>query len=199
MSQVTLHPSSKGLAYFEYKQSQYLILYDESGINNKILNQIFKQLDVMVSYYSKVTMVQLQFHLNEPTSDNQVVSIFLNRFIKKLQTKYKSKIGYVWVREKNGAPAQHYHMAVMLSGHVCKSSHHIYNIANEIWSKQNENGYSFRVENSLYKISRYCDKELDAARFRLSYFAKNKTKDVDTLAKKFGASRLPFNLGLNQE
>jgi len=41
MSQVTLHPSSKGLAYFEYKQSQYLIQYDDLGINNKILNKSF--------------------------------------------------------------------------------------------------------------------------------------------------------------
>lgn len=195
MSQIALHPSNKKLAVFIYKQSEYLIQYDDSGINTKILNQIFKQFDVMVSYYSKVVMVQLQFHLKEPTPDNQVMSIFLNRFIKKLQTKYKSKIGYVWVREQSGAPAQHYHMGVMLSGHVCKSSHHIYNIANEIWSKQNKNGYSFRVENSLYKISRYCDKELDAARFRLSYFAKNETKDFDKSVKKFGVSRLPFNAG----
>jgi len=149
----------------------------------------------MISYYSKVTMVQLQFHLHEPTPDNRVISRFLNSLIKKLKKQYKSQIGYVWVREQNGAPAQHYHMAIMLSGHVCKSSHHIYTIANELWSKQNDNGYSFRVKNSMYKISRYCDKELDAARYRLSYFAKNKTKDFAKHIKKFGVSQLAFNSG----
>jgi hypothetical protein len=193
MTQIILHPSKDKLAFFEYKQRQCLIMYYKGGVNTKILMQIFKQLDIMISYYSRVSVVQLQFHLREPTPDNKVISVFLTALIKKLKAKYKSEIGYVWIREQNGAPAQHYHMAIMLSGHVCESSHHIYMIAKEVWKAQNENGYSYRVENSLYRISRYCDNELKATRYRLSYFAKNKTKDFDKHIKKFGVSRLAFN------
>jgi hypothetical protein len=179
MSQIILHPSNDKSAYFEYKQRQFLIIYYKGGVNIKILIQIFKQLDIMTSYYSRVSVVLLQFHLREQTLDNKVISIFLTALIKKLKVRYKSKIGYVWIREQNGAPAQHYHMAIMLIGHVCEISHHIYTIAKEIWKTQNENGYSYRVEKSLYRIVRYCDIELNGARYRLSYFAKNKTKVFD--------------------
>jgi hypothetical protein len=197
MSKITLHPSNDKLAYFEYKQRQCLIMYYKGGVNIKILIQIFKQLDIMTSYYSRVSVVLLQFHLREQTLDNKVISIFLTALIKKLKFRYKSKIGYVWIREQNGAPAQHYHMAIMLSGHVCESSHHIYTIAKEIWKTQNENGYSYRVENSLYRLVRYCDIELNAARYRLSYFAKNRTKVFDKDIKKFGVSRLAFNVPMS--
>jgi len=194
MSQIILHPSNDKSAYFEYKQRLSLIMYYEGGVNEKILTQVFKKLDAMVLYYSKVTVVMLQFHLKKYTLDNQVISVFLTSLIKRLKDKYKSEIGYFWVREQNGAPAQHYHMAIMLSGHVCHSSHHIFLIAQEIWELQNEGGYSFRVKNSLYRVSRYCDKELNAARYRLSYFAKNKTKDVGKNIKKFGSNNLDFKV-----
>lgn len=194
MAQIILHPSNKDLAFFEYKQRQRLIMYYEGGVNTKILTQIFKQLDIMISYYSRVSVVILQFHLKEQTPDNKVISVFLTALIKKLKVKYRSEIGYVWIREQNGAPAQHYHMAIMLSGHGCESSHHIYMIADDIWKTQNKTGYSYRVDNSLYRINRYDDNELNAAKYRLSYFAKNKTKDFEKNVKKFGVSRLALNI-----
>lgn len=194
MEQIIVHPSKDKLAFIQYKQKYCLIMYYEGGVNTKILTQIFKKLDAMVLYYSKVTVVNLQFHLKKHTLDNQVMSVFLTALIKRLKNKYEGEIGYFWVREKNGAPAQHYHMAIMLSGHVCHSSYHIFLIAQEIWELQNEGGYSFRVKNSLYRISRYCDEELNAARYRLSYFAKNKTKDFGKNIKKFGSNNLDFKV-----
>ena len=192
MCQITLHESKKFLAYFCYQNEQQLIFYRKSGIKKEILEQSFKQLDIMMSYYSKVTIILLQLHPDQFTADNDVMTRFLVFFKKRLEKKYKSKIGFIWVREQNTAEAQHYHLAVMINGHKCNNSYTVNEICKEIWEGPMDTNFSYQVKNRIYCIKQYLNdnSELRAVRMRLSYMAKNETKDFTKYTKSFGSSRL---------
>ena len=195
MCQITLHESKKFLAYYQYQNEQQLIFYKKTGINKNILEQGFKQLDILRSYYSKVSVILLQLHPDRFTEDNAILTRFLVKFRKTLTKKYKSKIGYLWVREQNVAGAQHYHLVVMLNGHKCNNAYAVGQICDEIWQGPMDTNFSYRVKNRIYCIKQYKnnDQELRAARMRMSYMAKNETKDLKKSRKSFRASNLQPN------
>ncbi|WIH23367.1 YagK/YfjJ domain-containing protein [Photobacterium damselae] len=164
-------------------------------MNKKILKQGYKQLDNMLTYYSKVTVVFLQLHQTEFTPDNGVISLFLKQLKRRLEKHYNCTVAYLWVREQGGAPAQHYHLVVMVNGHKCSSSQYILKVATEIWESQKGGNYSFKVKNRIYRIETYKNNnEYQAARMRMSYLAKMKTKDTSRpYLNSFGVSRVAPN------
>ena len=195
MCQITLHESKKFLAYYQYQNEQQLIFHKKLGVKKEILEQGFKQLDIFMSYYSKVSVILLQLHPDRFTEDNKVITQFLTKFKKALKKQYKSKIGYLWVREQNVADAQHYHLVVMVNGHKCNSAYTVGKMCDEIWEGPMDTNFSYRVKNRIYCIKKYKKdgRELRAARMRMSYMAKNETKDFDKYTNCFGRSRLKPN------
>jgi len=194
MSVITLHPSKKRLAYFDYKQQQQLIFYPSGGINKELLKRIYSQLDNMLSYYSKVTVVFLQLHQKRYTESNTLITKFFGLLKKRLSKHYGTRIGHVWVREKHRAEAQHYHIAVMLNGHRCQKCYRVTQYAQQIWERLGEEHFSYRVRNRIYRIERReHNRELQAVRTRLSYLAKNATKDAGNYRQVSNASRIAFN------
>lgn len=195
MCQITLHESKNFLAYYQYQSEQQLIFYKKSGIKERLLEQSFTQLDILMGYYSKVTVVLLQLHPDHFTEDNEVITQFLVPFKKRIYKKYKSKIGYVWAREKNTAEAQHYHLVVMLNGHKCNNAYCVGKICDDIWQGPMDTNFSYRVRNRIYCIQKCKNdsSELRAVRMRMSYMAKNETKKFDKNTKSFSVSKLKAN------
>ncbi|OBU19490.1 inovirus Gp2 family protein [Photobacterium kishitanii] len=196
MEHIILHESKKYLAYYLYNEIPQLIFYYAPlGVNKKILKQGYSQLDNLLTYYSKVTVIFLQLHQKEFTPDNRVISSFLKQLKRKLEKHYNSAIAYLWVREQGSAPAQHYHLVIMVNGHKCSSSQYILKMATEIWESPKDGNYSFKVKNRTYRIEKYKDNnEYQAARMRMSYFAKMKTKDTThQYLNSFGVSRIKPN------
>jgi len=192
MCQITEHESKKFLAYYHYNNEQQLIFHKKTGIRAEILEQGFKQLDIMMTEYSKVSVILLQQHPDRFTEDNAIITQFLVRLKKKIKKQYNCKIGYLWVREQNSAEAQHYHMVIMVNGHKCNNAYAIGKMCDEIWEGPTDTNFSYRVKNRLYRIEQYKgnDHELRAARMRMSYMAKNETKTFDRNTNSFGVSRL---------
>lgn len=104
-------------------------------------------------------------------------------------------MGYVWVRKQNVAKSQHYHLMIMLNGHKCRNAYAVSNICDEIWEDSKDTNFSYGIKNRLYCIKQYKnnDSELRAAKMRMSYMAKNETKDFNKNTKTFGVSRLKPN------
>ncbi|MBL4828475.1 MAG: inovirus-type Gp2 protein [Aliivibrio sp.] len=190
MCPITLIQSNNTEALYKYKGDHYLILYRETGINQKIMSRIFKQLESMQEIYSRVSVTFLQFHLKKWSPENKVMSAFLKSFKKILKREYNCKARYIWVREQNGAPAQHYHMAILLSGHKCDNSYNIHKLADTLWRSQNVFGYAYPVENAHYMVHRNKKDEFKAAIYRLAYLAKNYSKVFDKDINRFGVGRL---------
>jgi hypothetical protein len=197
MCQITPHQSKTFLAYYRYKNKQQLIFYKKTGIKEEILEKGFKQLDIMMTDYSKVSVILLQLHQDHFTEDNAIITQFLVRLKKKIKKKYNSKIGYLWVREQNRAEGQHYHLAIMVNGHKCNNAYAIGKMCEEVWEGPTDTNFSFRVRNRIYRIEQYKNDghELRAARMRMSYMAKNDTKHFEKYTNCFGVSRLKPNKG----
>ncbi|SON50412.1 YagK/YfjJ domain-containing protein [Vibrio tapetis] len=197
MYQIALHESKKHLAYLNYCGEEQLIFYPQAGVIKKILVKSYKQLDTMMSCYSKVSVVFLQIHQKEFTEDNKQMALFIKRFQQRLSKIYPCRFAYIWVREQASAQSQHYHLAIMLSGHLCQSTRGIDLLCKDVWEQINPLNFSFKVRNRIYRIHR-TDKqhELRAARLRLSYLAKIHSKtDFSSYTKSFGTSRLTYNNG----
>ncbi|EOG1781945.1 YagK/YfjJ domain-containing protein [Vibrio parahaemolyticus] len=131
----------------------------------------------MLSHYSKVCVILLQLHQKEFSVCNTPISKFINQLKSKLEKHYKTKMGYVWVREQYEAHSQHYHIAIMLNGHTCQSSRGIDRVVKELWENIDKDNFSYRIKNRIYRPTRYeDDAEYRAAIMRMSYMAKKKGK-----------------------
>lgn len=193
MVKVLINPKRKGYAYFRFKNRLYNIFHSKQGVNTAILQKGFEQIDVMQSYHSKVCMVFLELHLKYFSEHNAVMSVLISELKAYIKNKYNSRIGYLWVRERSKAKAQHYHLAVMVDGHKCNNGWSIQQFVNDIWRKQNDNGTTYYVTRPTYNILRNDNTEANAARVRLSYFAKNRTKEQDLSCNCFSSSRIKLN------
>lgn len=192
MSPISLHQSKKFLAYYNYNNEPQLIFNWKTGIREEILEKGFKQLDIMMTDYSKVSVILLQLHQDHFTEDNAILTRCLVQLKKKIKKKYNCKIGYLWVREQNNADGQHYHLAIMVNGHKCNNAYAIGKMCEEVWEGPTDTNFAYRVRNRIYRIERYKndDHELRAARMRMSYMAKNDSKHFEKYTNCFGVSRL---------
>jgi hypothetical protein len=193
MALILINPNRKRYGYFKFKYKLYNIFHGKQGVDIKILKRGFEEVDVMQSYYSKVCIIFLEFHLKQFSSDNLVMSDFMKALKSKLAQKYKSKISYLWVRERHKAPAQHYHLAIMINGHKCNNGWSTQQIANDIWRNQKTGNTTYFVKRTTYNLLRNNEVEANAARVRLSYFAKNRTKERNLPCNNFSASRTKLN------
>ncbi len=196
MCQITLHESKKFLAYYQYQNEQQLIFHKKKGVKKNILERGFEQLDILMTYYSKVSVILLQLHQSYFTADNNVMTKFVIELKKRIKKKYNCEIGYLWVREQNVAYAQHYHLMVMVNGHKCNNAYTVSNMCEDIWQGPTDTNFAYRVKNRIYCIKRYKNdgQELRATRMRMSYMAKNDTKEFAKYTKSFGRSKLTANI-----
>ncbi|EPR2983069.1 YagK/YfjJ domain-containing protein [Vibrio parahaemolyticus] len=192
MCPIALHPSKKHLAYYLYRDSYQLIFHNKHGVISEILNKAFDQLEVLRSYYSKVTVILLQLHQAFHTKNSEQLTIMLSKLKAKLQKHYGSKVGYFWVREQNQAESQHYHMAIMVNGHKCQHSKLVDLATQTYWENRHPDNFSFRVRNRIYRVRNDDNgKELRAVRMRMSYMAKQDGKTQFTShTKTYGYSKL---------
>jgi hypothetical protein len=103
---------------FSYKKHCYQIYKPkQDGHNIRGLKRVFNLAEVMLSYYARAAVVRIDLHPNGFNIDNKMMTQFLKGYISKLETQYKCKVGYFCAREQNTSDKEHYHLALMLSGH----------------------------------------------------------------------------------
>ncbi|WP_425608919.1 YagK/YfjJ domain-containing protein [Vibrio brasiliensis] len=203
-SRLTTYPNKKNIGLFEYQGEQQPIFLYPKGVFTRALDSTYQQLDAIITHYSKVVVVLIQLHQSEYTLDNKPLSCFFKLFLAAVKEQYSStnnpansKIAYAWAREESEERTnQHYHIAIMLNGSTCKSSYHINELAKQIWRKMDTNNRVWVPQRNTYHICRNqghsatrCD--LRAARMRMSYAAKRRTKElVPAKTRKFGFSHL---------
>jgi hypothetical protein len=178
--------------HFQYKDE----LIEINGSNEKaifptMLNKMIEQLDIALEIHGRVMALRFDLHQKEYTCDNEHLTKFRKRLIQKLQRDYNTKnIGYVWVREREKAKAQHYHWVLFIDGDKVKYPSVVLEIIKELWGKGLAyGGHVPTIKNPYY----YCDNpEVRAdAIYRFSYLAKTRGKGYrDKQAKDYSTSRL---------
>jgi len=176
---------------YYYANLQWKVLSFKQGINHQSLNNIFDQVLRLLSHHSKVLVVRFDLHLFDQANNNTLISNFTKQLKKQIQRKYSKRVGFAWARERTTEEkAPHYHYAVFVNGHKINKSHSIYNIVKIICEKLGALHHFF-PENGFYNIKRGNLKDIQRVLVRLSYLAKNETKDtLSNHAANYQTSRL---------
>ena len=162
----------------------------ELGIYKQVLLRFNSQLDIAYSIHKRLLIYRFDLHLNNPSNDNKIVSRFLNRAKQRLKRNYGlDKIGYLWVREKENAKNQHYHLVLLLDGDKINHPSKLTKTLRMMWKP---NGFMPTIQNPFYLMNKHNHDELKKDVIeRVSYLAKIRGKGYrSSQAKDYSTSRL---------
>lgn len=160
---------------FVYQGMTWPIMDFPLGIDGKIMTRLTEMIDNMLEHYSRILVLRLDLHQRKYSSDNAVVSDFFRKLIPKLKRKYECKVNYAWVREKNKASAQHYHIAIALSAHKIRYPVTLIKMVEQLWTGL-EQQMPYTPKNCYYIAHRDDATSIGEVLYRLSYLAKHYSK-----------------------
>ena len=178
-------------------KSEYYIRFGEiyrvnsnnrKNLRTDILKPLIDSLELMLAKYCRVHILRFDLHLTEFTSDNRIMSTLQRRLFRRVRTKYKvQNIGFVWVREKEKAKAQHYHCAIYLNGNKIRHPGLIQHWIKEIWSQLEGSSNHWA---GYHNINRGDMEAIQNAIYHISYLAKTRGKGYrPTQTKDYGWAR----------
>jgi len=163
---------------------------DTQPVYLEALNAIKQQMDAMKTHCPRLLVFRLDVRLNRYTPDNKPISKFIHKLSKWITKTYGGPVGYIWAREQDKAPAQHYHLLVVVNGKAVRHPSHIITKAEAIaegweWPKP------YTPRRCYYDIRPNDEQAYRDAFYRASYLAKSQTKTgKGKTANYFGASRV---------
>lgn len=167
------------------------VMWFSQGLNRQILSKLFNSLKAYLTWHSKMYVIRFDISLYHSPSNNNTISKLRSYITKELKTHYKSRVEFGWVREQNNTDNKcHYHCFVLLNGHTCNSTNKTFSIVRKAMSLVIDVTFYF-PENCSYMVIRNELSTLQAVLYRLSYLAKNATKENNpALVKSYYLSRL---------
>jgi len=160
------------------------------GIYKEIIARFIDQFDIAFKVHKRLLVHRVDLHLNKFSSDNKVISRFMNRLKQWLKRNYGlEKIGYIWVREQEKSDKQHYHLALLLDGDKIRHPKRLNEQIREMWLPL---GHVPVTLNPYYNINKHNHNETRAEIIeRVSYLAKVRGKRIrDKQTKDYQTSRL---------
>ena len=175
---------------FEYNGEILTIQQGKQGVYIEVLNKIIEQLDIALQIHKRVLVHRFDLHVNYYEGNSKRLSKFMNRLKQWIKRNYGIiDIGSIWVREREKAKEQHYHLTLYLDGNNIQHPKKLNVQIKEMWAPH---GHMPTILKPYYYIDRNNLKarRLDAI-YRVSYLAKVRGKGYrDEQAKDYGASRL---------
>lgn len=164
-----------------YKNHAFRVFKPKNkGLIPKLVKQIISSCEVMLSHYSKVFLVRIDLHPSQYSKDDKQITQFLNLQVKKLSKQYNCKVKYLCAREQHLSDIQHYHVALMLSGHKVCHSHKLLSQIKFQWEKLD--CVASLVNKPFNMLKRGDMASLGHGIYRLSYLAKEFTKELNPKA-----------------
>ena len=160
------------------------------GIYKEIIERFIGQFDIAFKVHKRLLVHRVDLHLNKFSSDNKVISRFINRLKQWLKRNYGlDKIGYIWVREQDRSDKQHYHLALLLDGDKIRHPKRLNEQIKEMWLPL---GHVPVTLNPYYNIDKHNHNETRAEIIeRVSYLAKVRGKRIrGKQTKDYQTSRL---------
>ncbi len=161
------------------------------GCYVSILKAAQHQMDAMLSRYSRVLVFRLDLHQYDYSGDSEKLSMMMRRFKGWVADRYGIKlVGHLWVREKERAKSQHYHLVFMLDGHKVRHPSKLISWIEHYWEFRNEpKPYTPRACYTMVKRDDF--NSYSKAFYRISYLAKERGKGYkDVAANNYSASRI---------
>ena len=160
------------------------------GVYKEIIERFIGQFDIAFKYHKRLLVHRVDLHLNKFSSDNKVISRFMNRLKQWLKRNYGlEKIGYIWVREQDRSDKQHYHLALLLDGDNIRHPKRLNEQIKEMWLPL---GHVPVTLNPYYNINKHNHNEKRVEIIeRVSYLAKVRGKRIrNKQTKDYQTSRL---------
>lgn len=178
MSLLSVHENYPFVSYYLYNETVLLVFNNNLNIVEKIQDAICCEVYSMIDKYCRVRTILFNMHLKEYSKDNTVISKFMRSYINRLERKYSTHIGYIWVREQAESDKQHYHIALFIDAKVCLNDWHIINIAKDVCQNRQNIGSIHKPKNGLYTMFRKDHVSIQTVILRLSYYAKRYSKTL---------------------
>ena len=176
--------------HYEYNGEILTIQQGKQGVYIETLNKIIEQLDIALQIHKRILVHRFDLHVNYYEGNSKRLSRFMNRLKQWIKRNYGIiDIGSIWVREREKAKEQHYHLTLYLDGNKIQHPKKLNVQIKEMWAPH---GHMPTILKPYYYIDRNNLKarRLDAI-YRVSYLAKVRGKGYrDEQAKDYGASRL---------
>ena len=169
----------------------------ELGVYKEIITKFISQLDLAYSTHKRLLVYRFDLHLNKPSNNNKIISRFMNRVKQWLKRNYGlNKTGYLWVREKESAKNQHYHLVLLLDGDKIRHPSKITKKLKEMWKPS---GFMPTIQNPYYFMNKHNHAAVRKNVIeRVSYLAKVRGKGYrSSQAKDYSTSRLKLNIKSN--
>jgi len=156
---------------------------EDSGCYIEVMEAAQRQLEAMQSHHRDVFVVYFLIQCPSYTSANAPISRFMKSLGKRILTsagrrtkkRYQfRRYGYLWVREKETAAAQHYHVALMLDGKQIQNS--IYLLQEYLQPAAESAEVTVSVCEGLDRVVRGDEDSYGACLKRVSYSAKERGK-----------------------
>ncbi|GIU36532.1 inovirus Gp2 family protein [Shewanella schlegeliana] len=165
---------------------RWKVMQFPEGLNRKLLNALYSTLMAYISWHSKVLVIRLDVSLYDSLPNNQTISKLRSYILRHLNSNYNSRAEFGWVREENQyADKCHYHCFILLDGQKVRSSKRTFDLAKKAQELIIDINIHF-PENCTYMILPNTLSSIQAALYRLSYLAKNWTKENNpALAKSY--------------
>ncbi|HEK2898211.1 TPA: inovirus-type Gp2 protein [Proteus mirabilis] len=182
------------LNYFKYN-NYGLPVYSCKKYNiypeKKIMNKIILLLGDSLSISKRITVIRFDLHLQKYSDKNESITKFSKKLLSEFKCKYKkSFIKLFWVREQNKSQSQHYHCALFVDSNIINHSVSLQNMVGTCWKEIN-NGTHVIPKNCYYLCHQSDMSTLANIIYRLSYLAKNVTKErKNSHTKRYGSSSL---------
>lgn len=162
------------------------------GVNRSLLQKLYNNLNAYLSRHSKMYIIRFDVSMYDSLANNKKISKLRSVIIKQLKLHYNTSAGFGWVREQNTTEDKcHYHCFVILNGHEVNNSYKMFRLVMPVALKLITDLNFYFPENCGYMVKRHQLDTFQAALYRLSYLAKNHTKEGNpALAKGFYFSRI---------
>lgn len=193
-------------------------IIDKYACNANYLNAIQHVFMQAMNNHPRTLMVRFDLHIPQGHSfDGRMISRFFDSLKARIRARedknqrrgvrvHKTKISYVWCREINKSERPHYHVGLFLNADAFNGlgdyREHRDNLAGMIYSAwQSATGYfcdiissvHFPKDTPCYLLNvrdEYYTANLNMAFQRLSYLAKEETKQYGDRSNNFGTSRV---------
>lgn len=184
-------PYTINTRYLEVNKRVFWVNGKHSGIYSSMAKKMIGQVNIMLSYHSKIHLVRFDLHLYEYTPDNFLVTKFNRILFKWLKRRYGFKrVGFIWCREMEKAKQQHYHYALIVDGHKVRHPHDLLIKIKNVWETQIQ-GFQYTPKRCYYNLNRNNDLVTQEAIWRISYLAKVRSKrNKPPQTKNYGTSRI---------
>lgn len=155
----------------------WLVMCFADGLNREILNKIYQTLAAFLSRHSKAFVIRFDVSLYDSPSHNKIIGKIMRNISGKLTNYYNTRAVYGWVREQNNIDDKcHYHCFVIINGHYANKTKITFDYAKHAIELVVDANTHFPAY-CHYMVKRNDLASLQAALYRLSYLAKNASKE----------------------